>query len=43
MYQWQICTHELTEGFGDHILIMRNSSFGGIHARLIEALGAASA
>jgi UDP-N-acetylmuramate: L-alanyl-gamma-D-glutamyl-meso-diaminopimelate ligase len=28
---------------GDHVLIMSNSSFGGIHARLIEALGAASA
>jgi UDP-N-acetylmuramate: L-alanyl-gamma-D-glutamyl-meso-diaminopimelate ligase len=27
---------------GDHVLIMSNSSFGGIHARLIDALEAAS-
>jgi hypothetical protein len=28
---------------GDHVLIMRNSRFGGIHARLIGTLDATSA
>jgi len=27
---------------GDHVLVMSNGAFGGVHAKLLERLGAAS-